>query len=74
MSAHELMLRNISIGYAITICFRIPSAFYRQGLVYLFLNFLDIKHIVYIYNMSIDYQAGMKINHREKSSICYLSA
>ena len=45
---------------------RIPSAFYRLGLPYLFLNFPNIKHIAYIYNRSIAYLSGMKINHREK--------
>ena len=70
MRAHELMMRNISIGYAIaqenrgmasTKKRRIPAAFYRLGLLYLFLNFPNIN--VYIYNRSIAYLAGMKINH-----------
>ena len=43
---------------------RIPSAFYRLGLLYLFLNFLNIKHIASLYNRSIVYLAGMKINNR----------
>jgi hypothetical protein len=42
---------------------RIPSAFYRLGLLYLFLNFSYIKHIAYLYNMSIAYLDGMKMNH-----------
>ena len=42
---------------------RIPSAFYRLGLLYLFLNFPNIKHIAYLYNRSIVYLAGMKMNH-----------
>ena len=75
MRAHELMLHNISIGFAIAWenrmmaankKRRIPSAFYRLGLIYLFLNFPIIKHIAYIYNRSIDYLAGMKMNHGEK--------
>ena len=31
---------------------RIPSAFYRLGLLYLFLNFINIKHIALLYNWS----------------------
>ena len=42
---------------------KIPSAFYRLGLLYLFLNFPNIKHIAYLYNRSIAYLAGMKISH-----------
>jgi hypothetical protein len=48
MRAHELMLRNISISYAIAgenKKRRIPSAFYRLGLLYLFINLPNIKHI-----------------------------
>jgi hypothetical protein len=78
-------LRNISIGFAIvgenrvmasTKKRRIPSALYRLGLIYLFLNFPNIKHIAYIYNWSIAYLAGMRINHVEKCPqlIRYLSA
>ena len=68
MRAHELMLRNISIGYAIarenrvmasTKKRRFQSYFYRLGLLYLFLNFPNIKQIAYIYNRSITYLAGM---------------
>ena len=75
MRAHELMLHNISIGYEIAgenrmmatnKKTRIPSAFYRLGLLYLYINFPIIKHIAYIYNRSIAYLAGMKINHGEK--------
>ena len=75
MRAHELMLCNISIGYAIVgenrvmdanQKTRIPSDFYRLGLLYLFLNFPNIKHIAYIYNRNIAYMAGKKINHGEK--------
>ena len=52
MRAHELMLRNISIGnanagenwlMASIKKRRVPSAFYRLGLLYLFLNFPNIK-------------------------------
>ena len=42
---------------------RVSSAFYRLGLLYLFLNFPNIKHIALLYNRSIDYLAGMKMNH-----------
>jgi hypothetical protein len=72
MRAQELMLGNISIGCAIvqenrvmasTKKRRIPSDFYRLGLLYLFPNFPNIKHIAYIYNRSIAYLAGMKMNH-----------
>jgi hypothetical protein len=65
------MLLNIAIGYAnvwenwlmaSNKKRRIPSAFYRLGLVYLFLNLPNIKHIAYIYN---SYLAGMKMNHGE---------
>jgi hypothetical protein len=72
MRAYELMLRNISTGYAIarenrviaSIKMRmIPSAFYRLGIIYLFINFPNIKHIAYLYNISIAYLAGMKMNH-----------
>jgi hypothetical protein len=42
---------------------RIPSAFYRLGLIYLVLNFTNIKHIVLLYNRSIAYLAGMNMNH-----------
>uniref|UniRef100_A0A674AWQ7 Uncharacterized protein n=1 Tax=Salmo trutta TaxID=8032 RepID=A0A674AWQ7_SALTR len=35
----------------------IPSAFYRLGLVYLFLNFPNIWHITYLYHTSIAYLA-----------------
>jgi hypothetical protein len=75
MRAHELTLRHISIGYAIVAenrvmasikKRRILSAFYRLGLLSLFLNFPDVKHIASLYNRSIAYLAGMKINHREK--------
>ena len=67
MRAHELMLSNISIGYVVTgenrvmagNKNRIPSAFYRLGLLYLFLNFPNIKHIAYIYTTSITYLVGM---------------
>ena len=38
---------------------RIPS-FYRLGLLCLFLNSPNIKHVAYIYNRSIAYLAGMK--------------
>ena len=64
------MLHNISIGYAIAQEHRgmasikkkrIPSAFYRLGQLYLFLNFPNIKHIASLYNRSIAYLAGMKI-------------
>ena len=53
------MLRNISFGYAIAWenrvmasikKRRIPSAFCRLGLLYLFLNFPNIKHIASLYN------------------------
>jgi hypothetical protein len=44
---------------------RIPSDFYRLDLLYLFLNFPNIS-IAYIYNRSIAYLAGMKINHSGK--------
>ena len=65
MRAHELMLRNISIGYAIawenmmasTKKRRIPSSFYRLSILYLFLNFPNIKLIAYIYNRSMAYRA-----------------
>jgi hypothetical protein len=76
MRAHELMLCNISIGYAIARANRvmsptkrrwIPSAFYRLGLLYLFINFPNVKHIASLYNRTIAYLAGMNINHREKS-------
>jgi hypothetical protein len=69
------MLRNISIGFAIegenreiatNKKRRFPSAFYRLRLQYLFLNCPYIKYIAYIYNRSIAYLAGMKINHGEK--------
>ena len=72
--AHELMLHNISIGYAIAVenramasikQRRFPSAFYRLGLLYFFLNIPNIKHIASLYNMSIAYQAGMKMDHRK---------
>ena len=39
---------------------RIPSAFYKLGLLYLFLNFPNIKHIASLYNRSIAYLAGIK--------------
>ena len=73
MRAHELMLRNISIGYANAVervmasikKRRIPSDFYRLGLLYLFLNFTNIKHIASLYNRSIAHLAGMKINYGE---------
>ena len=74
MRAHELMLCIISIGYAITPenrvmvtnkKRRIPSVFYRLGLLYLFINFPNIKHIAYLYNRSIAYLACMKMNHRK---------
>uniref|UniRef100_A0A673ZFN6 Metastasis associated 1 n=1 Tax=Salmo trutta TaxID=8032 RepID=A0A673ZFN6_SALTR len=42
------------------------DVFYRLGLLYLFLNFPNIKHIAFLYNRSIAYLAGMKINHGEK--------
>jgi hypothetical protein len=41
---------------------RIPSAFYRLSLLYLFLNSPNIKHIASLYNRSIAYLAGMKMN------------
>ena len=72
MRANELMLRNISIGYAIAgenrvmaanKKRRIPSFFYGLGLLYLFLNFPNMKHIAYIYNRSMAYLTGMKMNH-----------
>ena len=78
MRAHELMLCNISLGYAIAEensvmatnkKTRIPSAFYRLGLLYLFLNFPNIKHIAYIYNMRIAYLAGMKMSHVKSSNL-----
>ena len=65
------MLRNISIGYAnaeenwvmaVNKKRRIPWAFYRLGLLYLFLNFPNIKHIAYIYNRSIDWGEGSPSN------------
>ena len=68
-------MRNISIGYAIggenrvmasIKKRRIPSAFYRLGLLYLFLNFPNIKRIAYIYNRRTAYLAGMKINSGKK--------
>ena len=74
MRAHELMLCNISIGYAIAWenrvmasikKRRIQSAFFKLGLLYLFLSFPNIKHIAYLYNRSIAYLAGMKINHKK---------
>ena len=55
MRAHEIMLSNISIGYAIegenrvmasTKKRSIPSAFYRLGLLYLFLNFPKLAYNV----------------------------
>jgi hypothetical protein len=67
MRAHELMLHNISLGYAIAWENRvmasikkrgIQSAFYRLGLLYLFLNFPNIKHIA-----SVLQQDGMTFNH-----------
>ena len=76
MRAHELMLCNISIGYAIVRenrvmasikKRRIPTAFYRLALLYLFLNFPNIKHIAYLYNRSIAYLAGMEIKPQGKS-------
>ena len=72
MRAHELMLTNISIGYvnagenrvmASNKKRRIPSAIYRLCLLYLFLNFANIKHIASLYNESIAYLATMKMNH-----------
>jgi hypothetical protein len=72
--AHELMLHNISTGYATASenrvmaankKMRIPSAFYRLGLLYSFLNFPNIKHIASLYNRSTAYLARMKINHRK---------
>ena len=72
MRAHKLMLRNISAGYAIQQenrvmasikKRRIPSTFYGLGLLYLFLNFPNSKHIAYLYNRSVDYLAAMKMNH-----------
>ena len=44
---------------------RIPSAFYRLGLLFLFLNFPNIKHIAPLYNGSIAYLAGRKMNHEK---------
>ena len=64
-------MSNISIVYAImgenrvmasNKKRRIPSAFYRLGLLFLLLNCPNIKHIACIYNSSITYLAGMKIN------------
>ena len=72
--AHELMLSNISIGYAIVWenrmmasikKRRIPSAFYRLDLLFLFVNFPNIKHSASLHNRSKAYLAGMKINHRK---------
>jgi hypothetical protein len=71
------MLPNISIVYAVAGENRvmaaykntkIPPAFYRLGILYLYLNFpnINFKHIAYIYNRNIAYLAGMKINHGEK--------
>ena len=40
---------------------RIPSAFYRLGLLYLFLNFPNIKHIASLYNRSTAYLAGINV-------------
>ena len=66
------MLRNISTGYAIAgenrvmasiKKRRIPSAFKRLDLLYLFINFPSIKHIACLCNRSIAYLAGMKMNH-----------
>ena len=71
MRAHVLMLRNISVGYAIARENRVlmasikrgsPSALYRLGLLYLFLNFPNIKHIASLYNRSIAYLASMAMN------------
>ena len=42
---------------------KIPSAFYRLGLQYLFLNFPNIKHRLYSCCKYKQYLAGMKINH-----------
>jgi hypothetical protein len=45
---------------------RIPSAFYRLGLLYFLLNIPNMKHIASLYNRSIAYLTGMKINCGEK--------
>jgi hypothetical protein len=42
---------------------RFPPAFYRLGLLDLFLTFPNIKHIAFLYNKSIAHLAGMKMNH-----------
>jgi hypothetical protein len=42
---------------------RIPSAFYRLGLLYLSISFPNMKHIASLYNRSIAYMADMKMNH-----------
>ena len=68
------MLHNISIGYTIAwennivlmACIKKgkdPSALDRLGLMYLFLNFPNIKHITSLYNRSKAYLAGRKMNH-----------
>ena len=74
------MLLYISIGYAIVgenrvmaakKKRRIPSAFYRLGILYLFLNFPNIKHIAYLYNSSIAFLAGMKMDHRKRDNMYF---
>jgi hypothetical protein len=61
------MLSNISIGYAIMrenrVMASMASAFCRLGLLYLFLNFPNIKHMAYLHNRIIAYLAGMKMDH-----------
>jgi hypothetical protein len=72
MRGHELMLCYISIGYAIAGENRVKASIKKRripsalGLLYLFLNFPNIKHIAYIYTRSRAYLAGMKTNHEEK--------
>ena len=65
MTAHELMWRNISAGYAIVWENKSDGSF-LQARPTIFINFPNIKHIASLYNRSIAYLAGMKMNHGEK--------
>ena len=68
------MLCNISIGYAIaqknrmmaSTKKRIPSAFYRLGLLYIFLNFPNIKHIAYILQQEYNLPGWQENKPQEK--------
>jgi hypothetical protein len=67
--AHWAHVAQHSVGYAIARVManikkrRIPSAFYRLGLLYFYFStFLILTHIAYLYNRSIAYLAGMKMN------------